>query len=121
SFLDPSILKGAGTAFIIKVLGAGASFGLQMALARLLSLEDYGSYTYIMAWIGMISGFASLGFTTSLIRFIPEYLKKKEYGKLKGVIKTSVGITLGCSLLFALIGIAILLFIPGIAKGTGYS
>src|SRR5699024_2189160 len=120
-FLDPSILKGAGTAFIIKVLGAGASFGLQVALARLLSLEDYGSYTYIMAWTGMVSGFASLGFTTSLIRFIPEYVKKEQYGKLKGVIKTSVGITLICSLLFALIGMGIIVFVPGISNGSGYS
>src|SRR5699024_1018788 len=55
------------------------------------------------------------------IRFIPEYVKKEQYGKLKGVIKTSVGITLICSLLFALIGMGIIVFVPGISNGSGYS
>lgn len=120
-YINSSILQGAGVAFIIKMLGAGASFGLQVLLARLLSLKAYGSYTYIMAWIGMISGFSSLGFTTSIIRFIPEYIKKKEYGKLKGVIKASVLITLSCSVLFALIGMTSIFFISGIQNGNGYS
>lgn len=121
SFFDKNILQGAGIAFIIKVLGAGASFGLQVALARLLSLEDYGSYTYIMAWIGMASGFTSLGFSTSIIRFIPEYLKQYEYAKLKGVIKTSLFVTIGCSTLFAVVGLSLISVVPALSSDAGYS
>lgn len=108
---EKKVLEGAGIAFVIKVLGAGTSFGLQVALARLLSLEAYGSYTYIMAWVGMISGFTTLGFSTSIIRFIPEYLKEGDFAKLKGVIKTSLFVTLGCSVFFATIGLVILSFL----------
>ncbi|MDY6993844.1 MAG: flippase [Pseudomonadota bacterium] len=121
SLVDLKILLGAGISFIIKIFGAGVSFGLQVALARLLSLEDYGSFTYIMAWIGMISGFASLGFTTSLIRFIPQYLNKEEFGKLKGVIKTSLLITFSCSLLFAVFGLLLILLVPNLGNRPGYS
>lgn len=104
--------KGAGIAFITRILGAGASFGFQILLARLLSLEDYGSYIYIMAWVGMIAGFSNLGFSASVIRFIPEYINKKQFSKLKGVLKTGLGITFLSSIFFALLGLCIVLLLP---------
>ena len=44
-------LGNAGIAFVIRIVGAAIAFGLQVLLARLLSLNDYGLYVTFWTWL----------------------------------------------------------------------
>ncbi len=111
-------LKSAGINLVIKVLGTGASFLLQVGLARALSLEAYGSYTFIMAWVGVLSFIPNLGFTTSTMRFIPEYVQKKQYRELWGVVRTSIAVTFCLASALSLIGGIIIYFVKETDSGS---
>lgn len=81
--------KGAVGSFIIKFVGAGLLFCSQVVLARLCGAEQYGFYAYALSWLTILSILAILGFDTSLLRFIPEYLVKSDWGRLRGVVRSS--------------------------------
>lgn len=91
-------------------MGAVTAFGLQLILVRVLSLKEYGQYAYILAWANMISVIAPLGFSTSIIRFIPEFTRKNQFAKIKGVINTSLFITFLTGLILATLIVQLLYF-----------
>ena len=53
-------LTGAlGGSFATRLAGAGAAFAMHAMLARLAGAEQYGTYSYVAAWIGVLSRPAS--------------------------------------------------------------
>lgn len=83
---EKTLIKGASSAFIIKVIGAALAFGVQIILARSLGVSNYGAYIYIYSWLTVLVIPVRLGFDNSLIRFIPEYHSSKRWGDLKGIL-----------------------------------
>ncbi|MFD2646814.1 lipopolysaccharide biosynthesis protein [Devosia albogilva] len=68
--------KGALAAALTVLVRAGSAaltFGLQILLARLMPLEDYGGYVAVWTWMLALGSFAALGFAESSIRFLPRY------------------------------------------------
>jgi O-antigen/teichoic acid export membrane protein len=59
--------------FGIRVLSAGLVFGLQVLLARLMDLGDYGAYVTFWTWLIALGSFGALGFAESAVRFLPRY------------------------------------------------
>lgn len=83
---EKSLLKGASSSFIIKIIGAGLAFGVNVLLGRILGVEDYGAYTYVFSWVAILAAVLPLGFDNSLLRFIPEYNQSNNWTGLKGVL-----------------------------------
>ncbi|MBN1558895.1 flippase [candidate division KSB1 bacterium] len=103
--------KGAVGSFAIKFVGAGLLFLSQVALARLCGAEQYGFYAYALSWLTILSILAILGFDTSLLRFIPEYLVKSDWGRLRGIIRTSFVYSAIVSVCISVVGIAAIWFL----------
>lgn len=59
--------------FLIRVAGAGAAFGLQILLARLMSADAYGGYVIAWSWILALGSVVSLGLGEVAVRILPRY------------------------------------------------
>jgi len=85
-----SLLKRASIgSLLIKVAGAGNEFILSVILARVLGVNEYGAYVLSITWIMILAMLATMGFDSAAIRFIPEYVIKKEWSLLRGLLLKS--------------------------------
>src|SRR5690606_27199657 len=69
---------------VIRAASAVLTFGLQVLLARLMPLDDYGGYVAVWTWMLALGSFAALGFAESSIRFLPRYQVLGRGGAIHG-------------------------------------
>jgi len=74
----------AAIAVLIRVLGAGLVFALQVLLARLLPGADYGGFVTLWTWMLALGSFAAMGFAESSVRFMPRYHLRNRQAALLG-------------------------------------
>lgn len=100
------LVRLAPGAFAINVIGAGLAFGLNLLLARILGVSGYGTYVYVITWINFLMLIVVLGFDTTTLKFVPQYIAKKKLKLAYGYIVRSKQIALFSSLFFiiAMIG-----------------
>ena len=63
---------------------------LAIYIIKKLSVIDYGIYNLLYAFIGYLTLFSSLGLLNVFQRFVPEYNAKKEYSKVKILLKSGI-------------------------------
>ncbi|MEX0853351.1 MAG: lipopolysaccharide biosynthesis protein [Bauldia sp.] len=96
-------LGNAGVAFMIRVAGAGLGLFLQVLLARLLSLTDYGVYVTVWTWLVVAGQISALGFNDSCLRFLPRYVSRRRYGVAHGYLRNGFGfVVIGSSAIGAI-------------------
>ena len=83
------LAKGASGSFAIKIIGMGVAFLLQLYLARLLKVDEFGVYVYVITWMNLLLLLVTHGWDTSTIRYVSEYFSKCKWGLLKGFLITS--------------------------------
>ncbi|MGC8687823.1 MAG: oligosaccharide flippase family protein [Candidatus Micrarchaeia archaeon] len=79
--------KMASAVFMAKIftfLVVGFAF---VIVARILGPSTYGIYTLAIAVPGLFTAFGDFGFSTSIIKFLSEYIAKKEKDKIIQLIK----------------------------------
>jgi O-antigen/teichoic acid export membrane protein len=83
-------------------------------LARSLGVAGYGTYSYAMSWLALLSIPASVGFDRLLVRLIASYQVKAEWGLMRGVLRWTNLLVLAASLflLLSAAGIAFLITSP---------
>jgi O-antigen/teichoic acid export membrane protein len=79
----------AGSAFLIRVVGAGILFVSQIVLARWMGRFDFGIYVYAWSWVGFLGMLSALGVGSSAQRFIPEYRTRGDLDRLRGFLRGS--------------------------------
>ncbi|MFN7092939.1 MAG: lipopolysaccharide biosynthesis protein [Allorhizobium sp.] len=110
---DPG-LRGALVSISVRIAAAFVGLGLQILLARLMALEDYGVYVILWTWVSVVGQIGVLGFYDSAARFIPRYGRRGKHAHLTGYLATGFrAVILGSGLLAAL-AIALLLVLPGL-------
>lgn len=77
--------RGARDAFIVSILGAAAGFSAHVVVARLIGKSDYGVYALMLSWVGVLSVIAQAGQDSNVVRLLPTYLLRREWGKAKGL------------------------------------
>lgn len=78
---------GSAAAVAVYFGGVGITFLSQLLIARILGAESFGIYAYVFAWMSVLAYGAALGFQVALLRFIPAYDTKQDWGLLKGVLQ----------------------------------
>ena len=96
-------VKGALTVIIISAIAAVFGYLVRLVMARTLSVEDFGLFYAVFAFLGLFGIFKTLGFDKALIKFIPEFLHEKKYDELKSSILYAAIIQLITSLITILI------------------
>ncbi|MCT9098189.1 oligosaccharide flippase family protein [Haloarchaeobius sp. HME9146] len=69
-----------------KILG----FGFIAVVTRMVSPSEYGVFTLGLSIVMFVQGFASLNIYRSIDYFIPAYLKDREYGRARTVLRNSL-------------------------------
>ena len=92
---------------LARIAGAAAAFGLHALLARLAGAEQYGTYSYVLACLGVAVTVAGLGLDMCLVRFVSVYRARSAWPYLKGLLGWSerwvlaaAGLTTGLAALF---------------------
>ncbi|MBL4846201.1 MAG: polysaccharide biosynthesis C-terminal domain-containing protein [Planctomycetes bacterium] len=71
------------------VNGTGLALGIltQVVLAKTLSIEGYGIYTYVITMLGLIMLATRHGWDVVLIRYVAAYREREEWGPLRGLLR----------------------------------
>ena len=80
------LIKGASLVFLIQGVGMGLSYLTQILFVRWMGLQEFGNYTYAMAWFQVLVVFSMFGLDSGMVRFIPEYIAQQDWGKLRGIL-----------------------------------
>lgn len=99
--------RGAGLVLVSQVAGTGLSYLTQVLLARWAGTTGYGLYSYALAWAGLLSLVAGLGWPQALVRFIPEYETTGARARLRGLLRRSEQFVLGAGVALAFLGAAL--------------
>ncbi len=105
-------IRGSGGGFAIKILSTLTIFLSTWVLARYLGKNEWGAYSYAIAWLSIFLLLARYGFNKSAIRYISIYRSAKDWSQINGFIKYSqqasfkiaLGLSLGIGLIVYLMG-----------------
>lgn len=111
------IIRGIGIAFVIQIFGTAIGYLAQIILAQWIGVEEYGRFTFIVAWTQAFAFLALMGFDIGVLRLIPEYLFRKEVGYLHGLLRWSRVLALSVGIVLALISTAVLMVFRGRQPG----
>ncbi|WP_188394122.1 lipopolysaccharide biosynthesis protein [Mesorhizobium sp. SARCC-RB16n] len=96
----------------IYAAGAGLTFVTQIVIARLVGAESFGTYTYVFAWITLLSYGSTLGFHVAVLRFVPAYETTKQYPMALGFILFGSKACITVAILIAAIGTLVVIGWP---------
>lgn len=85
-FRSSKILQGAGSAFLVRILGQGLMFVASILLARAGGPENYGLFVLGLAWLNVAALVGKLGFDSAVIRFLPEHRICGQWERFYGLI-----------------------------------
>lgn len=87
------------SAIIFLIIGISYPIGylIRLLYAKNLSVEEYGLFYAVMAFVGFFDIFRDVGLTEALMRYIPQFRVEKRPDKIKGGIAfvTIVQLTIG--------------------------
>lgn len=86
-------------AFLIRVASAGIAYLSQVFLARWMGSFEYGIFVFVWVWVLILGGLAPLGFSTTVVRFIPEYREAGKEDFLRGMLLGAPLLCVGVSTL----------------------
>lgn len=111
------MLKESFYSFLLRSLGAGLGFFLSVLLARLLSLEGFGEYYYVIAVIGIVAIPVQAGMPILVVRETARYKSSNELRKMSAMWRWSSSNAIRLSLV-AIVVASIILGFSGIEGDT---
>jgi O-antigen/teichoic acid export membrane protein len=88
--MTEKIGKGTVVVYIEQIVNAVCSFFISILLARYFSTTDYGLWKLFASVTILFTFTSSFGIEVSLIRYIPEFLIKKQFAWINKLISYSV-------------------------------
>lgn len=101
--------RGASASLIIQISGAGLAFTVQVLLARLMPLHQYGVYVYVFTWISLLVVPALVGMDKAAIKYVASYRANSQFAFLSGFLSGSRRIVLFASIVIGLAGASLVL------------
>lgn len=96
------LVRGSAVVFLALIGSQLAALLLRMILARSFTEAEYGLFYSVFFFISFFGLFRELGLSSALVKFIPEFMVKKEYGKIRSSIAIVLGIQAAASALIVL-------------------
>lgn len=106
-----AVFRGAASVMAIRIAGAGITFASMVLLARWMGAFEFGIYAYVWTWVILIGTMAPLGLNTSILRFVPEYMARKRWPRLWGILIRGHLMVLGATLAAAAVSAVVLMAI----------
>jgi O-antigen/teichoic acid export membrane protein len=93
-------------AFAIRIVSAAIALLSQVVFARWMGQFEYGIFVLVWVTVVILGNLSCLGFQTSIIRYVPQYLDRNEPDLLRGILFTSKTFAVSVTTLIALLGAA---------------
>lgn len=93
-------------AFAIRIVSAAIALVSQVIFARWMGQFEYGIFVLVWVTVVILGNLSCLGFQTSIIRYVPEYLEHQQFHHLRGILFTSKAFALCLTTCIALVGAA---------------
>ncbi|SHG42907.1 oligosaccharide flippase family protein [Bradyrhizobium erythrophlei] len=90
------------------ICGAGLTCAVQFLVARLLHAHGYGIYSYVWAWVSLLSYVTTLGLVTFVLRFTSAYRASDEWSLMYGSIRFAISRALAAAVMASIAGLVIL-------------
>ncbi len=90
--------------FLIRVTSAVLVYLSQVLLARWMGAFEFGIFAYVWVWVIVLGSLTPLGLNTAILRFIPDFTQRGEFGLLRGIILRSRLIVAGVGILVTIAG-----------------
>ena len=84
-----SFLSGISTSFFVNVASLGILYLSQFILARMMKVDQYGVYIYSKSWLSLLLLIGNLGLDAAVVRYLPQYVSRGEWGYCRGIIRRS--------------------------------
>lgn len=94
-----AVAKGAGWAAIGMFVSKILTYFFRAAVARFLDPSAYGQFSLGLSVLIILNSVSFIAMGVAAKKYIPEYLSRNDIGSVKGVIYSSISITLPLSLL----------------------
>ncbi|WP_049766282.1 oligosaccharide flippase family protein [Syntrophobacter fumaroxidans] len=107
------VVRGASTAFLIKILAAGVGFASNIVLARCLGAEGAGHYFLVLTVVTVAAVFGRMGLNNTILRFASANVSQGNWESVKGVYAKGIGFAVGAS---GLTGILMFVSAPVVAE-----
>jgi len=85
------LLNCVSGAFAIRFLGSLLSLACQVYAARSLGLTKYGGFAYWLSLLHLLGFLSRLGVEGVCVKFASSYLAKKDWSRLSGLYRASLG------------------------------
>lgn len=93
---------GVSVVFILSLVGMFAAYLFRLVLSRNLSPEQFGLFYSVLSLVITFHLFKDVGLKYSLVKFIPEFLVKKDYEGINKAISTTLSFWTATSLILSL-------------------
>ncbi|PKO87642.1 MAG: hypothetical protein CVU16_15330 [Betaproteobacteria bacterium HGW-Betaproteobacteria-10] len=97
------VLRGAGLAFVLRGIGAGLAFALNVVIGRMLGAEGAGLYFLALSVVSIGAVVTKLGLDNTLLRFIAAGASVADWSRVIGVFRTGTRLAAAASLSGAMI------------------
>lgn len=109
------IISGASTAFFLKLLGVGFSFGFNVLIARLLGAEGAGIYYLALMVTSIATVLGRVGLDNTLLRYIAGGATLGDWESVKGVYQKGMSFAITAS---AIVTIVVFVSAPLLANAV---
>jgi O-antigen/teichoic acid export membrane protein len=99
--ITSALLVGSLTSLMLSSIGQVLALGLQIFFGRTLGTDEYGIFSYAMAWLGVGLILGKLGFDTALVRFVASYSARGLSRRILEVWKVAKRWSAACSIIAA--------------------
>ncbi len=82
------IAKGGFVIFVLTMITSVIGYFLRLYLARNLTVEDFGLFYAVLAFLSLLWVFKEMGIGTALAKYIPEFHVKKKFSEIKTLISS---------------------------------
>ncbi|MFC1814716.1 flippase [Thermodesulfobacteriota bacterium] len=94
-----NILRGSSTIALMTLAAAILGFFIRIMLTRKLSLEDFGLFYAVLAFLAPVGLLKNLGVNKAVTKFLPEFMVKGEWENIKESIHWAIIVSIGTSLI----------------------
>jgi O-antigen/teichoic acid export membrane protein len=88
----------------VQIAGAIIGLAAHFAIARLIGKSDYGIFALALSWVSTLAVIAQLGQDVSVVRFLPGYRLRGDWGKARGLRRGVGALVFSASIFIALVG-----------------
>lgn len=81
------VVRGTSTAFVMKVVGAGLSFVLNVVVARVLGARGTGAYYLALTVVSIAAVVGRLGLDSALLRYTAAYSTSGDIARVRGTYR----------------------------------